>query len=82
MAKAKAKKITKNELGKIQENVNATTNFYAAIGRSLVGILKSMPELEKLEAQLMEEQRVLEDKYGSINIDLRTGEYTEEVVAE
>ena len=79
---AKAKKITKDELGKIQENVTATTNFYAAIGRSLVGILKSMPELEKLEAQLLEEQRVLEDKYGSINIDLRTGEYTKEEVAE
>ena len=38
-------------------------------------------EYQKAQAQLAEERKILQDKYGNISIDIESGEY-EEVVEE
>lgn len=82
---AKAKKITKEELEAVQQPVTNINNLYANVGRTVVGLLRSMgvavTELDNLESALQEQQRELEEKYGSVTINLSNGEY-EEVVEE
>ena len=74
---AKAKKITKTELESVQSAVNGINNFYMSIGRALVTALKTMDELGSLEEKLQAEQKSLEEKYGSVSINLTNGEYEE-----
>lgn len=74
---AKAKKITKSELESVQSAVNGINGFYMNIGRTLVTALKSMDELASLEEVLDTEQKALEEKYGSVTINLSNGEYKE-----
>jgi len=73
---AKAKKITKKEL----EQVVAIKNKLDGIVNS-IGVLETQKhaQLHKVAAineELAKSKQELEDKYGSINIDLQTGEYT------
>ena len=78
---AKAKKITKDELAAVQGAVNNINNLYMTVGRSIVGIINDSGNLDTLEAALKEQQQSLEEKYGSVTVNLQTGEY-EEVVEE
>ena len=78
---AKSKKITKDELASIQEAVGIINNLYMNVGRAIVGIINDSGSLEALNASLREQQAVLEEKYGSVSVNLQTGEY-EEVVEE
>ena len=74
---AKAKKLTKEELQSVQGAVNNINNMYMAIGRALVSVLKNTDDLDVLEGALESEQKSLEEKYGSITINLTNGEYEE-----
>ncbi len=76
---AKAKKITKEELEAISAPVNATNQVYLNMGKLFVNLLKGYETLQGFDAQISEQQKVLEEKYGSVNIDLTTGEYTNQV---
>ena len=76
---AKAKKITQEELQAVQGAVNNINNLYMAVGRAMLGIMQNKQDLESLELALQAEQKTLEDKYGSITINLSTGEYEEAV---
>jgi hypothetical protein len=78
---AKAKKLSQEELEGVQSPVNNINNLYMSIGRTMVGALRSISELEALEKSLQEAREALETKYGSVTINLVTGEY-EEVVEE
>jgi|TARA_B100001939_G_scaffold56035_2_gene45171 hypothetical protein len=79
---AKSKKITKEELALVSEKISQSTNFYAALGRSFAAVMKSLPQLDQVETELAEVQKDLQEKYGSISIDIATGEYTEQETAE
>ena len=74
---AKAKKITKDELAAVQGAVNNINNLYMAVGRAMIAMMQNKQDLESLELALQAEQKTLEDKYGSITINLSTGEYEE-----
>jgi len=74
---AKAKKITQEELQAVQGAVNNINNLYMAVGRAMIAMMQNKQELESLELALQAEQKTLEDKYGSITINLSTGEYEE-----
>ena len=78
---AKAKKITNDELAAVQGAVNNINNLYMTVGRAIVGIINDSGNLDTLEAALKEQQQSLEEKYGSVTVNLQTGEY-EEVVEE
>ncbi len=75
---AKKKKLTKEELEAVNAPINAMNQFYLQMGRMLVNILKGFENFEVLEAQIAEQQKSLEEKYGSVNIDLATGEITKQ----
>ena len=79
---AKSKKITKEELALVSEKISQSTNFYAALGRSFAAVMKSLPQLDQVESDLAEVQKDLQEKYGSISIDIATGEYTQQETAE
>ena len=74
---AKAKKITKDELAAVQGAVNNINNLYMTVGRAIVGIINDSGNLDTLEAALKEQQQSLEEKYGSVTVNLQTGEYEE-----
>ena len=78
---AKAKKLSQEELEGVQSPVNNINNLYMSIGRTMVGALRSLSELDALEKTLQEAREALEAKYCSVTINLVTGEY-EEVVEE
>lgn len=78
---AKAKKLKKDELEKVQSAVNSVRNLVARIGDLEIAKKSLMTEYDKAQLQLTEERNVLQDKYGNISIDITTGEY-EEVVEE
>ena len=78
---AKAKKITKEELAAVQGAVNNINNLYMNVGRAIVDVIKNSGSLDMLDAALKEQQQALEEKYGSVTVNLQTGEY-EEVVEE
>lgn len=78
---AKAKKLKKDELEKVQSAVNSVRNLVARIGDLEIAKKGLMTEYDKAQLQLTEERNVLQDKYGNISIDITTGEY-EEVVEE
>jgi hypothetical protein len=78
---AKAKKLSPEELEGVQSPVNNINNLYMSIGRTMVGALRSLSELDALEKTLQEAREALEAKYGSVTINLVTGEY-EEVIEE
>ena len=62
----KVKKVTKAELEKIQQAVGTVNRLTNQLGQ--------MQEAQKL---VQEEQKSLEEKYGSVTISLETGEITE-----
>jgi len=76
---AKAKKIKKEELEAVRE---ALTNFNRA--KTQLGDLEYqksqlVSQVMQLEADLKLQQKSLEENYGSVTINLETGEYEEAV---
>ena len=74
---AKKKKITKDELSKAQEVSNSFNNIVSQLGNIkliendlLIKAAQEKQGVEKLKQELL-------DKYGNVDIDLKTGEYSE-----
>lgn len=72
---AKAKKITKEELERINGIVETMNKIELALGRLDIQHAKALADYGAYEAQLQEEQKSLEATYGDVTIDLTTGEY-------
>ena len=75
MAK-KAKKLTKKELETVVAKLQARTNQLTLIGQAEADKALALGKLNSLNKDLDEYQKVLEDKYGSVNIDLKDGSIT------
>jgi len=76
---AKAKKIKKEELEAVRE---ALTNFNRAktqLGELEYQKSQLVSQVMQLEADLKLQQKSLEENYGSVTINLETGEYEEAV---
>jgi hypothetical protein len=80
MAK-KANKLTKDELEQVRKAVNSVRALTNRIGDLEIAKSTMIAEYQKAQAQLAEERKILQDKYGNISIDIESGEY-EEVVEE
>ena len=80
MAK-KANKLTKDELEQVRKAVNSVRALTNRIGDLEIAKSTMIAEYQKAEAQLSEERKILQDKYGNISIDIESGEY-EDVVEE
>ena len=72
---AKKKKLTKAELEKVQGSVNLLNNIMTELGRMEVQKVMAVRQYEQAEAALTSVRSELEEKYGSVNIDLVTGEF-------
>ncbi len=72
---AKAKKITKKELTEINEQQNAVRDVLIAVGALEAQKSSAVLQLRQLEQELEVGKRKIEEKYGPVNVDLKTGEY-------
>jgi len=73
---AKSKKLTKKELEEvksIKQELDSTINNIGVLETQKHALLHKVAEVNE---KLAKSKKELEDKYGSINIDLVTGEYT------
>lgn len=78
MAK-KAKKLSAEELEQVRKAVNTANNFTAQLGQLEIQKAQLLSQALKAQAQVAEEQKILEEKYGSVSVNLETGEITEAV---
>ena len=73
---AKSKKLTKKELEEvksIKQELDSTINNIGVLETQKHALLHKVAEVNE---KLAKSKKEFEDKYGSINIDLVTGEYT------
>ena len=73
----KKNKITKEELDKVLEFQNKIYNLSTDVGVLETRKHAMLHELAGVNQQQEEFKKVLEDKYGSININLEDGTYTD-----
>jgi len=74
-------KLTEEELKSIQTAVSNVNQAKTILGDFTNQAHKAQLQLSAMEEAMASAQKELEDKYGSITVDLTTGEY-EEVVEE
>jgi len=74
-------KLTEEELKSIQTAVSNVNQAKTILGDFTNQAHKAQLQLSAMEEAMASAQKELEDKYGSISVDLTTGEY-EEVVEE
>ncbi len=74
-------KLTEEELKSIQTAISNLNQAKTVLGDLTNQAYKAQLQVNTMEDATREEQKKLEDKYGSISVDLSTGEY-EEVVEE
>ena len=74
---AKAKKVTKEELKEVSEVTNRVNNVTQEIGSIEVTKLEYVELLKKARSEQAEIKKALEKKYGSVNININTGEISE-----
>ena len=74
-------KLTEEELKSIQTAVSNVNQAKTILGDVTTQAHLAQLQVLELDKALQEEQKALEGKYGSISIDISTGEY-EEVVEE
>ena len=73
----KVKKLTKEELEKLQLTVNKLTRSKQTLGEMEYQKNQMISSIVGLEAEVKVVQQELEEKYGQVTIDLNTGEYQE-----
>ena len=73
-----AKKITKKELAELQENIKNINSVQIRIGELELGKLNLAAQFNQLNQNLKLLQDRLEKKYGSVNINVKTGEINNE----
>ena len=71
------KKITQEELEKVQQNQNDLQKRLANIGFLEVQKANDVSQIAMLEKEMGEIKKELQDKYGDVNINIQTGEYTD-----
>lgn len=74
-------KLTEEELKDIQTAVSNVNQAKTILGDVQTQAYLAQVQVLEMDKALQEEQKKLEEKYGSISIDINTGEY-EEVVEE
>lgn len=74
---AKAKKIKKEELQVIREAVSVLNRAKSNLGEMEYQKSQLVSQISVLEHNLKSEQVKLEETYGSVTINLETGEYEE-----
>ena len=74
-------KLKEEELKSIQTAVSNLNQAKTILGEATNQAYKAQLQVVSMEEAMAEEQKVLEATYGSITVDLTTGEY-EEVVEE
>ena len=74
-------KLTEEELKAIQTAVSNLSQSKNILGEATNQAHKAQLQVSAMEEAMASSQKELEDKYGSITVDLNTGEY-EEVVEE
>jgi len=74
-------KLTEEELKSIQTAVSNLNQAKTILGEATNQAFKAQLQVNSMEEAMTSAQKELEDKYGSITVDLNTGEY-EEVVEE
>ena len=74
---AKAKKITKEELEKATKVSQEYNGIMQAIGNIELQKKDFLMKAAKVRASIEEVKKDLQEKYGSVNIDLSTGKYEE-----
>jgi len=77
----KVKKLTKEELESIRSSVNIVNALTNQLGQMELAKANAIAQIKEAQAKVQEEQKTLEEKYGSVTIDLNTGEYTKQVEA-
>ena len=75
---AKAKKLTKDELKSVNEVVAKLNQAKMALAEVELQKLDVINAINKFKQDVLVQQKVLEDKYGSVSVDLSTGEITPE----
>ena len=73
----KENKITEEELKEIQTNQNDLQQRLTNIGFLEVQKANDLGLISKLQKEMDDLKKKLEDKYGAVNINVKTGEYTE-----
>ena len=71
------KKITQEELEKVQQNQQDLQKRLANIGFLEVQKANDVSQIAMLEKEMGEIKKELQDKYGDVNINIQTGEYTD-----
>jgi hypothetical protein len=74
-------KLTEEELKAVQTAVSNLNQAKTILGDVTNQAYKAQLQVNSMEEAMSASQKELEDKYGSITVDLTTGEY-EEVVEE
>ena len=74
-------KLTEEELKSIQTAVSNLNQAKTILGDATNQAFKAQLQVNSMEEAMATSQKELEDTYGSISVDLSTGEY-EEVVEE
>jgi uncharacterized protein YpuA (DUF1002 family) len=75
--KTKAKKVTKKELKEVSEVTNRVTNITQEIGQMEITKLEYVDLLKTARSEQADIRDMLEKKYGSVNINITTGEISE-----
>ena len=76
---AKAKKIKQEELESIRKAVGAANSLTNQLGQLELQKAHLLSQALTANAQVKEEQKLLEETYGSVSVNLETGEITETV---
>jgi hypothetical protein len=76
---AEAKKITQEELDTVRQAVSNVSRAKGQLGDLEYQKTFLVSQIQQAEEALKAEQQKLETAYGSISINLDSGEYTEEV---
>lgn len=74
---AESFKITEEELKVVQEQQANYQKIIEQLGLSDVRKHTLLSQLDLLLSKIEENKQALEEKYGSININIQTGEYTD-----
>ena len=69
----KSKKVTKKELQDIRDNQDNISKLLSNVGKLEFQKNLTLAELEKINTKMENLKVRLEKKYGSVNIDLETG---------
>ena len=76
---AKAKTLKKDELESVRKAVGAANSLTNQLGQLELQKAHLLSQALTANAQVQEEQKLLEETYGSVSVNLETGEITETV---